>query len=285
MQIAENGNFCILEVHYRFFDDSHTMDAFVQNKCESQLLGIVNEVAKLYKIALVIEVEPATEGGHTRRYRFSPRENDNDEGNAKQPFSVQLRVALLVAVFTTISVIISGIVTKGFEHTVVGMTDPVKDSLDKANLKNAQADNEIKNQQIKNQKVKDSLEIENLTADLEIKKHQLYRNRSAGKKRATLYTTLDNYPKVSSVSIQVLNSSNVSITGEQIVERDEFKSLSREPSNTFYLEAIHQGDNLDKHKLQLDSLKQQTGYSYQDTTPVKPPAPMSSKKPNTHKNK
>ena len=34
-------------IHYLFSDDGHFMDAFIFNKCEYQILGIIQEARKL----------------------------------------------------------------------------------------------------------------------------------------------------------------------------------------------------------------------------------------------
>lgn len=52
-----------IELHYWLKDESHTMDAFVLNKCEWELLNLFKEVANIAKVNIVIESEAITEGG------------------------------------------------------------------------------------------------------------------------------------------------------------------------------------------------------------------------------
>ena len=52
-----------LELHYRFTDDDHTMDAIIRNSCERELLAIVNEIASLLEVDITIETEASRNGG------------------------------------------------------------------------------------------------------------------------------------------------------------------------------------------------------------------------------
>lgn len=52
-----------IEIHYWLNDGSHTMDADVFNRCEYELLGILNEISAKLKLQIKVEVEPIEEGG------------------------------------------------------------------------------------------------------------------------------------------------------------------------------------------------------------------------------
>jgi hypothetical protein len=60
-QIRNVGN--TIEIHYCFNDATHTMDAFVLNKCNYEALNIIKEVAHLLSVEIVVETEPFGEGG------------------------------------------------------------------------------------------------------------------------------------------------------------------------------------------------------------------------------
>ena len=51
------------ELHYYFADQSHSMNALTRNKCEHELLQIINEVAYLLGVRVEIDVEALQEGG------------------------------------------------------------------------------------------------------------------------------------------------------------------------------------------------------------------------------
>ncbi|TOE89607.1 hypothetical protein CGJ33_23485, partial [Vibrio parahaemolyticus] len=60
MQIAHSTK---LQMHYYLENGSHSMDAIARNKCESEVLAIVQEIAKVLNTQIVIEAEVWKEGG------------------------------------------------------------------------------------------------------------------------------------------------------------------------------------------------------------------------------
>ena len=58
MESAKN-----LEIHYYFKDNSHSMDAFVRNKCETEILAIAKEIASTLGVKIKIESLAYDEGG------------------------------------------------------------------------------------------------------------------------------------------------------------------------------------------------------------------------------
>lgn len=66
-----------LELHYWFNDESHTMNAVVQNKCEHEFLGILKEIANTFEVEIIIETEPFGGGGLLRRFNFFTLNSEN----------------------------------------------------------------------------------------------------------------------------------------------------------------------------------------------------------------
>ena len=52
-----------IELHYFFNDESHSMDAGIRLKCETELLSLVREIANYLEIEISIETEGHYEGG------------------------------------------------------------------------------------------------------------------------------------------------------------------------------------------------------------------------------
>ena len=52
-----------IEIHYYFDDNSHTMNAFIRNKAEKDLLDALNRVGAIYNTELMLETEAYQEGG------------------------------------------------------------------------------------------------------------------------------------------------------------------------------------------------------------------------------
>ncbi len=66
----DNTNIEKFELHYFFNDDSHSIDAVVRHKCETEILALIGEIAQYLKVDLEIEVEPYGEGGFVDRYKI-----------------------------------------------------------------------------------------------------------------------------------------------------------------------------------------------------------------------
>src|SRR5690606_34305897 len=67
-----------IELHYWLKGGSHTMDAFVQNKCELEFLYIAKEIANTLGHDIYLETEPLAEGGIKRWFKVLVKgENKN----------------------------------------------------------------------------------------------------------------------------------------------------------------------------------------------------------------
>lgn len=53
----------IFQIHYYFDDNSHSMNAFVRNNMEKDLLNLISEIGKTLNIEIKIESEAKEEGG------------------------------------------------------------------------------------------------------------------------------------------------------------------------------------------------------------------------------
>ena len=65
-----------IELHYWLNDGTHTMDAYIFNKCEYEFLGIANELSKALRLSVKIEVEPIGEGGVKAWFKFEKKTKD-----------------------------------------------------------------------------------------------------------------------------------------------------------------------------------------------------------------
>ena len=84
----------ILEIHYWFNDDTHSMDANIQNKCEYEVLAIIKEVAKLLSIDINIETEPIGEGG-LKKWLKIVLKKENKKGTITSSIVTTLIVIIL----------------------------------------------------------------------------------------------------------------------------------------------------------------------------------------------
>ncbi|RDC65648.1 hypothetical protein [Adhaeribacter pallidiroseus] len=186
-----------IELHNWFTDNTHLMDAVVQNKCEYEFLGIIREIASVFKIVIIIETEPLADGGLRRWFKVAAKDE-----NKKATITVALIVAFLTSIIvtpitTSISKATEKLIEKFFE-------DPEINKLEKEKLK---------------------LEIEKLRQEISKNSQQLEENSVIKKKKSNFYEVLEKYPKVEKVSFLVSDSNKKERYNEQVVYRRSFKEF------------------------------------------------------------
>jgi len=206
-----------LELHYWFNDQSHSMDAVVQNKCEREFLAIIEEIAKVFDVEALIETIPLAEGGIIRWFKLLLKQDK------KHVVITALITALATGVIitpigTSMSEIGKQIIDKIFEDS--GIKELEKEIL-RENLKNLQEDTETK--ELEQKKIEE--EIKNLRLDSEIKIHQISTNKVIPKKKSNFYNSLEKYEKVKQISITVEDKENNQILDEAIILRDKFREF------------------------------------------------------------
>jgi hypothetical protein len=189
-----------VELHYWFNDKSHTMDAVVQNKCEKELLSIINEVAKQFDIEIDILTEPLANGGIRRWFKLFLKNK-----NAKVSFYTALITAFATcALFTPIGTTLSEIGKQVIEQL---FNDDERAELEKEilkeNIENTQEDTNLKI--LEQAKLKE--EIQNLKLDAEIKMRKIEQNTVIPKRKSNFYSTLQQYKKIDKISIITENDS------------------------------------------------------------------------------
>src|SRR5690606_19126219 len=100
-----------LEIHYWFRDGSHTMDAFIENKCEHELLGLIREIANYYSFEIDVETEPLGEGGLRRWLRIISK-GENKDASISKGILIGILTAILI---TPIAKISDKLIDKVFE--------------------------------------------------------------------------------------------------------------------------------------------------------------------------
>lgn len=184
-----------VEVHYWFEDKSHSMDAFIQNRCEYELLGIVNEISKTFKVQITIETEPLADGGLRRWFKIASKEE-----NKKAAITTALITALLTTIIITpISTSIGKLTEKVIERI---FEDPEIKELEKEKLK---------------------LEVEKLKQETGQSISDLDKNNVVKKKKSNFYEALDKYPKVEKVTFIISDETKNETFDEQTVYRKNFK--------------------------------------------------------------
>lgn len=180
-----------IEIHYYFGDDSHTMDAMVQNKCEYEILGVIKEVSKIFELDITIETEPLADGGLRKWLKIVSKE-ENKKGIITTAIIVAITTTLLTTPLTQVS---EKLIDKIFEDTELK-------ELEKEKLK---------------------LEVEELKRNALKDKEGVEHNNLIKKKKSNFYETLENYPKVKRVSYTISDNQRDILSKEKSVSKEEFK--------------------------------------------------------------
>lgn len=183
-------NITKLEIHYFFDNDdnSHTMDAYVRNRCEYELLQICNELKNELELDVKVETEAFEEGGLTEFWSFLSE-------NAIQ----------LTLILTGLSQVISRIPLR-------------KSRLDKTDLELSIAEKKLNIELLKNElkeKENPSISIENINLIIE-------NNPKIIKHTSNFYKQLYKYPKVKKLSATKLTNDRKQIESPLIINRSDF---------------------------------------------------------------
>ncbi|OCH01854.1 hypothetical protein [Aliivibrio fischeri] len=194
------------QMHYYFEDKSHSMDAFVRNKCESEILAIITEIAKTLNVKIQIESEVRKEGGLREIWAFT---------NAN---------AGVLSVIISIAALVSSRIPVG---------DSELEDLQKQDLKLS-----IQERQLRINKLKAEIKDDVITAETVGKVADLVsKDNKIIIRKSNLYKSLDTYRKVSKIGVNGLDLSDKEISAELIVKRPDFKKFIVK-SNVLPVEAI-----------------------------------------------
>lgn len=181
-----------LQLHYYLENSSHSMDALARNRCESEIIAIVQEVAKALNTHIVIEAEARKEGGLRDIFTF-----------------VNANVAVISVIVSVVGIVVSRIPS----------SDPELEYLQKEDLKLS-----ILERKARLAKLKMEIDEDNLSRDTIEKVAELVdSNYKVVSRKSNFYKQLNNTPKVTQVGINGLDQDGEEAFKEVMVERTDFK--------------------------------------------------------------
>lgn len=201
ISLVSNDKF---ELHYWFKDETHLMDAFVQNKCEYELLGIIKEISSAFDVEIKIETEPIGEGGLRRWFKITSKEE-----NKKASITQQILILLIAAVVVTP-------IAKTVEKTVETIFEKV---LEDEEIK------DLEKEQIRENIEKIKLEQEKIKQEITINAQKIDSSNAIKKKKSNFYEALDKYPKIDKVTFIVIDEKSNTVKEEQNVDKKDFKNF------------------------------------------------------------
>lgn len=166
-----------VELHYYFTDQEHRIDAFVQNRCEHELLTLMKELTKYFEFEFLIETELTQSGGIRKFFKIKP---NNLSKKDKKQIDVAVRTAICTALITSFLINPLSIpVTK----IVSNLMDRIFEDKELAEIEKEKAKEELK-----------SLKLDNIKKQQEIESNTQLRIS-----RSNFYEILNEYERLDSV--------------------------------------------------------------------------------------
>lgn len=191
-----------LQLHYYLENNSHSMNAFVKNKAELELLRLLNHISKSLKYDLEFELEAIDEGGIKEFIKIL---------NKKKNKNYLLALTYLGGIFTTVLTnVISDFILKNKELESLQI-EVLEKEKEKLNL-------EI---EILNNSKNEDEKIDSLN---KIITYLLLDGKSKVLK-SNFYSLLNEENKITAISTLELNEKNNPTSEEKIVEKVNFKKF------------------------------------------------------------
>lgn len=177
-----------VELHYFFPGDSHSMDALVRNKCESELLAMMKEISSITGARLRVETEAFNVGGLVERFVL----------HAKNEF-LQGFVADVITQILPQEVDLQTVINEVDKQSRKERTEQLKKELKEFEKGLA-----------------DEIDMENALGIF-------HDNLKLIKLKSNFYKHLNGYDKVTKISAQILDSNNKSLKRATVISRAQFE--------------------------------------------------------------
>ncbi|WP_299398665.1 hypothetical protein [uncultured Gelidibacter sp.] len=193
-----------LELHYYLDDNSHSMNALVQNKSEAEILYLIKEICDVLNINIIIETEALAEGGIRRWFKLTRKDERKN-----LTYSTAICISLITAVVTTPLTVL---LTKSTEILIEKIfEDDIKKQIEQLELEGVKLSNEEKALNIKLKKIELTVKIQEVEDNYKIKK-----------RKSNFYEELRKDNQVHSVSFLLEDINKKPISKELIVIRQDF---------------------------------------------------------------
>jgi hypothetical protein len=187
------------EIHYYLENDIHSMDAFVKNKAEFELLKIFSEISDSLELDLTFEIEALKEGGIREFIKVLKNKKTRKK---------------LVGVLAFIGVIFSGVMINVISDNLNKDKELEKLQKEELNLQIKKLERDLESDNISDGDT--ALIIENLTILISnVDKIKLH--------KSNFYTSLLTESKIEKISTTELDDDYKPLSEERFVYRDDFK--------------------------------------------------------------
>lgn len=183
-----------LELHYYFNDDTHSMDAQLRNKCEFELLAIINEVSHELGIKITIDVEASSEGGFKDKWKIFGE-------NAPH---ISVVIAILALILSRIP-----------------LSNPELDKLKIEETKLSIQEKKLNIEKLKTELARDDVNGVTIASAVDA----VDTNLKLVARRSNFYKSISHCHKIKSVGFSGLGDNNETIEAEKIVHRPDFQKF------------------------------------------------------------
>lgn len=213
----DNENYGFLETHYYFTDSSHSMNAFVKNKCDRALLTIFEEATKELKCekGIKLEVLPLSEGSLIELFKIvATAENIALANLLVLAWQLVLSRKPPLATETAIDIENKKLANEKMKLEII-------------QIKKQLAETETVAQTTENSTNQDdSQEIEKKFSDLKEAVYELLiSNFIIRKNLSVFYENIIGYEKIKAIGYTTYDKNYKVIIPEKTVERDDFKNF------------------------------------------------------------
>lgn len=194
------------QIHYYLANESHAMDAFVRNKCESELLALFQEVCTTLGVSIRVESIPFEDGGLREFWKVYGE-------NATQ---INTTLTILTLLISVSSVILSRI----------PVADPEKEARERAiqELTIEEKRLAIEEKRLALEKLREEMKAGKTTPETIDKAAKAAEfNLKIQSRRSNFYKHLTGYEKVTAVGFSAVDESNNDVLAERMVPRSDFR--------------------------------------------------------------
>jgi len=195
-EALNTGSNCI-EVQYFFEEQTHLMDALVQNKCEYELLALIREVASRLRLRITIETAPLAEKGFRRRFKIALKKDH------------KAAAAAITIATTALAAVIAAPLAAAAGDEARKLIEQLPDTPEFSNIENKRM----------------QLQVEKLRQQMLASCANIDTSNIIKKRRSNFFELLNRYPRISQVRFTALNELRATVTQEKLLTRQDFDTF------------------------------------------------------------
>jgi len=207
----------VLQLHYYLEENSHSMDAMILNKAESEILKIINEISKILDVDVLIETQALEEGGIKAVYKFLTKKKYRKNVNLIAGFVAGISASVIASVVTdqlTKDPELEQLQKQEMRLNILKLKKELKESED-AEKTEKDAEN------VEDKEIPKLISAENIESISDY----ISENNKIKIYKSNFYSIAKDEEKLVKISTQILNNNQEPISKEKFVLKREFNNL------------------------------------------------------------